>query len=202
MLRVSCSTNSPIKKLASQADTFLALPARPLPSLYHRRAPCRASRLRKTLESYEGWEAYTGEVPKPASFPSKKNPLANFTPALHAAHHGIERVIYVAPYTSIIEQTAQVFTSALGEGDVLEHHSGFDWDKAEDTDGEIDADGLKKLRHAAENWDVPAVVITAVQFFESLFSVVLPMTVLLRPMIIILALIAVSIIFPTVTIMG
>jgi len=46
--------------------------------------------------------------------------LASLSFALeHAARHGMERVIYVAPYTSIIEQTAQVFASALGEGDVL-----------------------------------------------------------------------------------
>lgn len=97
--------------------------------------------------------------------------LASLSFALeHAARHGLQRVIYVAPYTSIIEQTAQVFAEALGDGDVLEHHSGFDWDKTEDKGGETDADGLKKLRHAAENWDVPVVVTTAVQFFESLFA--------------------------------
>ncbi len=230
-----------------------------------------SARLTKVLESYSGWEAYTGDVPKPVNFPAKTSPYPNFTPAFfirmvfsclvdadflateafytqaagktverggfsdiaslrsrlasfitgktsaaptvlnslrndilthaigraelppglftmtvptgggktlaslsfaleHAARHGLARVIYVAPYTSIIEQTAQVFAAALGEGDVLEHHSGFDWDKAEDKDGEADADGLKKLRHAAENWDAPVVVTTAVQFFESLFA--------------------------------
>jgi CRISPR-associated endonuclease/helicase Cas3 len=230
-----------------------------------------SERLAKPLENYDGWEAYTGEVPKPATFPSKKSPYPNFTPAFfirmvfsclvdadfleteayytqaagktverggfsdiaslrarleffmagktsaaqttlnalrnnilthaisraelppglftmtvptgggktltslsfaleHAERHGLRRVIYVAPYTSIIEQTAQVFASALGEGDVLEHHSSFDWDKAADKDSETDADGLKKLRHASENWDAPVVVTTAVQFFESLFA--------------------------------
>ncbi len=94
--------------------------------------------------------------------------LASLSFALdHAARHGLHRVIYVAPYTSIIEQTAQVFKKALGDADVLEHHSGLDWDKAEK---EADPDGTQKLRHATENWAAPVVVTTAVQFFESLFA--------------------------------
>lgn len=88
----------------------------------------------------------------------------------HAAHHGLRRVIYVAPYTSIIEQTAGEFSKALGDDEIVEHHSNFEWDKAEDKTDEQDPDGLKKLRHATENWDAPVIVTTAVQFFESLFA--------------------------------
>ncbi|WP_431471159.1 CRISPR-associated helicase/endonuclease Cas3 [Sphingosinithalassobacter sp. LHW66-3] len=95
----------------------------------------------------------------------------------HALAHGLDRIIYVIPFTSIIEQTAEVFREALGvglAGDVLEHHSSFDWDKKPpagegDSEGE-GASGLAKLRRDAENWDVPIVVTTAVQFFESLFA--------------------------------
>lgn len=95
----------------------------------------------------------------------------------HAAHHGLRRVVYVAPFTSIIEQTAQTFREALGDADgVLEHHSSFDWDAWErhvtdpaDGDGEGPS-GIGKLRKAAENWDAPVVVTTSVQFFESLFA--------------------------------
>jgi len=87
--------------------------------------------------------------------------------------HGLRRVIYVIPYTSIIEQTAQVFRSALGSpDDILEHHSSFDWEKAGGlrvADDEAPS-ALAKLQRAAENWDVPIVVTTAVQFFESLFA--------------------------------
>ncbi len=98
--------------------------------------------------------------------------LASLSFALeHAVLHGLRRVIYVAPYTSIIEQTAQVFRTALGcDKDVLEHHGNFDWQAAEDRDGEADRDGVKKLQRAAENWEAPVVVTTAVQFFESLFA--------------------------------
>lgn len=92
----------------------------------------------------------------------------------HAVHHGLRRVVYVIPFTSIIEQTAEVFRAALGTGDgILEHHSSFDWEHAAEArrdDGE-GPDGLAKLRRAAENWDAPIIVTTAVQFFESLFAI-------------------------------
>jgi len=77
----------------------------------------------------------------------------------HARQHGLERVIYVIPYTSIIEQNAQVFVEALGENAVLEHHSNMD-EGAEDT----------RTKLATENWDSRVIVTTSVQFFESLHS--------------------------------
>lgn len=106
--------------------------------------------------------------------------LASLAFALdHAVTHKLRRVIYVIPFTSIVEQTADVFKKALGDEDaVLEHHSGFDFGappaRKRPTVGELDEtegrDGIAKLRRAAENWDRPIVVTTAVQFFESLFS--------------------------------
>lgn len=91
--------------------------------------------------------------------------LASLAFALeHAARHGLKRVIYVIPYTSIIEQTADVFRSispAFTDA-VIEHHS-----NAEDNG---DGRESERLRLATENWDAPIVVTTSVQFFESLFS--------------------------------
>lgn len=78
----------------------------------------------------------------------------------HAVQHGMKRVIYVVPYTSIIEQNAEVFRKILGDENILEHHANVDM---EDEDGNLH-------RLAAENWDAPVVVTTAVQFFESLFA--------------------------------
>lgn len=85
----------------------------------------------------------------------------------HARTHGFRRVIYVIPYTSIIEQTAETFRNILGDESVLEHHSNVQYDV--DADGETDGHNLRMLR-ATENWDAPVVVTTAVQFFESLFA--------------------------------
>lgn len=83
----------------------------------------------------------------------------------HAVTHGMDRIIYVIPYTSIIEQNAKVFREILGEQNVIEHHSGV----ACDEDGETSPWKLQQ-RLATENWDAPVIVTTAVQFFESLYS--------------------------------
>lgn len=101
--------------------------------------------------------------------------LASLSFALrHAVAHAKRRVIYVIPFTSIIEQTAEVFRDAVGVDAVLEHHSSFDWEEAakrrNGDDGGDERDGLGLLRRAAENWDAPVIVTTAVQFFESLFA--------------------------------
>jgi len=101
--------------------------------------------------------------------------LASMAFALnHAVKHGLKHVIYVIPFTSIIEQNAAVFKEYLGDENVLEHHSNFDWKKSDKPDSESaddqTKDALDKLKLASENWDIPIVVTTNVQFFESLFA--------------------------------
>ena len=92
----------------------------------------------------------------------------------HASQHGLKRIIYVIPFTSIIEQNAAVFKEALGDGNLLEHHSNFDWEQqrkaAGETPDDLTNDDLAKLKLAAENWDIPVVATTNVQFFKSLFA--------------------------------
>lgn len=94
--------------------------------------------------------------------------LASLAFALdHAIQHRQRRVIFVIPFTSIVEQNAAVFREALGDlGDaaVLEHHSAFNDDLAHSKEAK------DKIRLAMENWDAPIIVTTAVQFFESLFA--------------------------------
>ncbi|MCL6452914.1 MAG: CRISPR-associated helicase Cas3' [Alicyclobacillus sp.] len=85
----------------------------------------------------------------------------------HATQHGMRRVIYVIPFTSIIEQNARVFRQALGPDAVLEHHSNFNYEEYGENYG---PDEAARLKLSAENWDTPVVVTTSVQFFESLFS--------------------------------
>lgn len=87
----------------------------------------------------------------------------------HAKVHGHRRIIYAIPFTSIIDQTAQVFRDVLGGGDeiVLEHHSAIDEEKLRDRTNMTSRD---KLKLAMEDWAAPVVVTTNVQFFESLFA--------------------------------
>lgn len=104
--------------------------------------------------------------------------LASLSFALnHALQYGMRRVIYVIPYTSIIEQTAREFrqvfaelSAAWGNECVLEHHSAVRTQKKNEDASEDDEDTSDRLRLLAENWDVPLVVTTSVQFFESLFG--------------------------------
>jgi CRISPR-associated endonuclease/helicase Cas3 len=92
--------------------------------------------------------------------------LSSFNFALrHALAHGKSRIIYVIPYTSIIEQNAAVFRnllSPLGGKVIIEHHSNLAPEQEENQ--------TTASRLAAENWDAPIIVTTAVQFYESLFA--------------------------------
>lgn len=82
-----------------------------------------------------------------------------------AVSEGKKRIIYVIPYTSIIEQTADVFTKIFGDVlPVVQHHSNYCPDEDESSD--ITEDKLKKV---CENWDAPLIVTTNVQFFQSFY---------------------------------
>ena len=99
----------------------------------------------------------------------------------HAIKNKKNRIITAIPYTSIIEQTANVYKYGtddlskieeckntgkylFGEENVLEHHSNFDFEK------DVNKETLEKLKLASENWDAPIIVTTNVQLFESLFN--------------------------------
>ena len=82
-----------------------------------------------------------------------------------ALHHAVKsnkrRIIYVVPFCAIIDQTVDIFNTILGDENVLAHYSEADYEGSDEYE-------VKKL--ACENWDMPVIVTTAVQFYESLFS--------------------------------
>jgi CRISPR-associated endonuclease/helicase Cas3 len=94
--------------------------------------------------------------------------LASLRFALHHANqHGMDRVVYVIPFTSIIDQNADVVRDILEppgrpEGPVqivLEHHSNLTREQQTWRD-----------KMLTNNWDAPVVYTTSVQFLEALFG--------------------------------
>jgi CRISPR-associated endonuclease/helicase Cas3 len=86
--------------------------------------------------------------------------LASMSFALHHARlHRLTRVIVAIPFTSIIEQTADVLRAVLSAEAVIEHHSALD-----------PINEHARNRIASENWDAPVIVTTNVQLFESLLA--------------------------------
>lgn len=82
----------------------------------------------------------------------------------HAIRFDKKRIIYAIPFTSIIEQNAQVFKSIFDneqQASVIEHHSNLEFSDDYET---------ARTRLASENWDAPIIVTTNVQLFESLFA--------------------------------
>jgi CRISPR-associated endonuclease/helicase Cas3 len=77
----------------------------------------------------------------------------------HAVKHGMSRIIYVIPFTSIIEQTSEVLRGFLGNENVVEHHCNLDPENQS-----------LSSKLAAENWGAPIIVTTNVQFFESFYA--------------------------------
>jgi CRISPR-associated endonuclease/helicase Cas3 len=91
--------------------------------------------------------------------------FSSFRYALHhAKKHGLDRIIYIIPYTSIIEQNAQVIRDVLERGGdefpwVLEHHSNLEPESQ-----------TWHSKLSAENWDAPVIFTTMVQFLEVMFG--------------------------------
>lgn len=98
----------------------------------------------------------------------------------HAAHWSgadegrgrFDRIIVVIPFTSVIEQSVDVYREALPSftEQILEHHSNFEDNRAEAREDNEEGGPSERLRLATETWAAPLVVTTAVQFFESLFA--------------------------------
>lgn len=91
--------------------------------------------------------------------------LASLAFALdHAKAHGLDRIVYAIPFTSIIDQTAAIFRAALGPDVILDHHSAIEEEHANKRED------CNKFQLAMEDWAAPIVVTTNVLLFESLFA--------------------------------
>ncbi|CAG7629147.1 hypothetical protein PAESOLCIP111_03074 [Paenibacillus solanacearum] len=99
--------------------------------------------------------------------------LASFRYALkHASVYGKKRIIYVVPYTTIIEQNAEEIRKIVGdEAVVIEHHSNVIEDTLDDDENQ---DGLantqQKAKLAKDNWDAPIIFTTMVQFLNVFYA--------------------------------
>ncbi|MFH1259124.1 MAG: CRISPR-associated helicase Cas3' [Elusimicrobiota bacterium] len=86
----------------------------------------------------------------------------------HAQAHGMDRIMYVLPYTTIIDQNADEVRQILEDKDetgkyagrvVLEHHSNLTPDEE-----------TVQQKVLAEDWDAPVVFTTVVQVLDALFG--------------------------------
>ena len=146
--------NNVISEMASQLDAFIdGLEKRASEVNDRRTEVLEAARVAAT----EPPGLYSFTVPTGGG-----KTLSSLSFALrHASENKLKRVIYAIPFTSIIEQTADVFRSVFSEhpNRVLEHHCN------------IDPEAQTRIaRLTSENWDSPLIVTTNVQFFESLFA--------------------------------
>lgn len=77
-----------------------------------------------------------------------------------------KRIVYVIPYNSIIDQTAEVLGELFGgSAEILRHQSTFSYESTDYSE-----DYQQSAKQASENWDAPFIITTAVQFFESIYA--------------------------------
>jgi CRISPR-associated endonuclease/helicase Cas3 len=86
----------------------------------------------------------------------------------HALKHHKERIIYVVPFTTIIEQNAATVKEILQDQEhILEHHSNV-FNELE-TSGEQEEIERKQALFK-DNWEAPVIFTTMVQFLNTIYS--------------------------------
>ncbi|MBD1221873.1 CRISPR-associated helicase Cas3' [Virgibacillus halodenitrificans] len=99
--------------------------------------------------------------------------LASLRYALkHTIKYNKKRIIYIVPFTTIIEQNAEEVRSILGDdSNLLEHHSNV-LNEIDENDEHEDGrmNKKQKLKLAKDNWDSPIIFTTMVQFLEVFYS--------------------------------
>jgi len=83
----------------------------------------------------------------------------------HAREHRLKRIIYIIPYLSILDQTADTIRKAFKEDDglILEHHSNIEPPRDSEDDEE-------KYHLLTDRWDSTIILTTMVQFLETIYS--------------------------------
>lgn len=90
----------------------------------------------------------------------------------HARLHGKERIYYIIPFTTIIDQNAKEIRDILQRDDlILEHHSNIvaDKERRASDDGEDDEEH-EECRLLTERWNSPIILTTMVQFLNTLYA--------------------------------
>lgn len=88
----------------------------------------------------------------------------------HACLYDKKRIIYVVPYTTILEQNAEAVRNIIGKNEiVLEHHANV-VDNNDSDEDYYDHPVHKKMQLARENWDYPIIFTTVVQFLDAFFQ--------------------------------
>ena len=156
---------SSLDELRNRLDAHMQLLGRNAP-----RTPVNTARAQILADCVEAasWESglFTLSVPTGGG-----KTLSSLQFALqHAVLHGKSRVIYAIPFTSIAEQTADVFRSIFGRENVLEHHSANTPTMHDDMPGAASRDQIESERLATQNWDAPIIVTTNVQLLESCYA--------------------------------
>lgn len=89
----------------------------------------------------------------------------------HSVTNHSLRVIYLAPYLSVLEQNAQVIKNVLGQEEyILEHHSNIIDPRDDDDETKDDAHESEVRNYLVESWETPYILTTLVQFTNTLFS--------------------------------
>ncbi len=90
----------------------------------------------------------------------------------HAQLYQKQRIIYIVPYTTIIEQNAQEVREVLKAKDyVLEHHSNVVEDIEHNENLSFkEYQAVRRLNMTKDNWDAPIIFTTMIQFLETFYS--------------------------------
>lgn len=153
---VSRSQGEPLADLSVKLDRYIAPWKNPISELNQKRSEIMEA---VTSKSMEARGLFSLTVPTGGG----KTVTSVAFALRHALANGMRRIIYVIPYTSIIEQTQKVFEAVFGESNVVAHFSNVEY-----AHSESDMEDYRYL--ATENWDAPIILTTSVQFFESLYG--------------------------------